>query len=111
MYQTARSQRSFLRERGLMSKGQGKLSVFSKRQMIVDKESGKLIEIRHTGIPFKNSGSAFKFMARHGIRSGTIILNGWKPPKGFALKAEKSKIKNKTSNLSRKQRDIIMELQ
>ncbi|UII80060.1 hypothetical protein [Flagellimonas sp. CMM7] len=110
MYQTDRSQRSFLRELGKRQRGQGKISRFSKRQMVVNKKTGDTKEIRHTGIPFATSGSALKFMARHGIRPGTIITNGWNPPKGLALKVEKNKIKTKTSSLSKKQRDIVMSL-
>jgi len=65
--------------------------------------------ILHT-VPFKNSGSSLAFMSRHGIRPGTLIANGFKPPKGFALKLEKEKIKKGISALSRRQREIVASL-
>jgi len=59
-------------------------------------------------VPFKNSGSSLAFMARHGIRPGTMIMNGFKPPRGFALKLEKEKIRKGISTLTRKQREIVI---
>ena len=76
------------------------------KKTVVQLVDGKAI--LHTK-PFKHSGSSLAFMARHGIRPGTMIANGFKPPKGVALKLEQSLIKNKQSNLSKKQREIVMQ--
>jgi hypothetical protein len=103
MYQTARSQRAFLGKNG-----KGKLSRGSRRQIIFNPDTLEIKEIRHTGIPFKKSGSTIKFMARHGIRPGTVIANGFKPPKGHALKLERMKIASGTSTLSRRERELVM---
>ena len=59
--------------------------------------------------PFKKSGSSIAFKVRHGIKPGTVIANGFKAPKGFALKLEKYRIKQGISTLSRKERELVME--
>ena len=106
MYQTARSQRNFIPS---STGGKGKVSRASIRQIIRNPDTGEISEIRHTGIPFKNTGAIIKFKARHGIRPGTVIANGWYPPKGNALKVERMKVKQGVSKLSRAQREKIME--
>lgn len=106
MYQTARNQRFFIPS---ITKGQGKISRASIPQVIYNPETGETKKTRHTGMPFKSTGAIIKFMARHGIRPGTLIANGWKLPKGNALKAERLKIKAGISTLSRAQCEVVME--
>lgn len=76
------------------------------KRTIIQKVDGKTICHQK---PFKHSGSSMKFMARHGIKPMTMIANGFKIPKGFQLKLEKDKIKNKISGLSANQRRLVME--
>ena len=78
MYQKARNQRGFIPKQRT-----GKLQRGDRRQCVVDKNTGEVKLIVHEGKPFKNSGSSLAFMARHGIRPGTVIDNRFKPPKGW----------------------------
>lgn len=90
----------------------GSLNPFARKKKVTKRTRLQIVEgksILHDK-PFKHSGSSLAFMARHGIRPGTIIQNGWKPPRGTALWAEKARIKAGTSTLSRKQREICMSL-
>lgn len=57
--------------------------------------------------PTKSQVSVFKFMVKHGIKSGMVIANGFKKPTGASLKAERILVKNKKSKLSYKQRESI----
>ncbi len=111
MYQTHRSQRQYLRQFN-EKKPYGKISRFSPgRQYILDKKTSQIIEVIHEQtMPFKSSGSIFKFLSRHGITIGGIIRNGFIPPKGKELMNERKLILNKKSNLSRKERQVTMGL-
>ncbi|MEM1337307.1 MAG: hypothetical protein AAGF96_06130 [Bacteroidota bacterium] len=75
------------------------------KRTVVQRVNGKTI-LHHK--PFRHSGSSVEFMARHGIRPGTVIANGFRVPKGMALKAEKNKINRGISMLSRAQRELVM---
>lgn len=105
MYQTKRSQR--------MRNGHKRIGKISRggffKQAIYNKETGEIRTVVHqVQKPFKNTGSIMKFMERHGIRPSTIIANGFKKPKGAALKLERKKIRLGISTLSRREREIVM---
>ena len=78
-------------------------------QVVKDKKTGLLKRIVHPFQPKLHIHSS-RWMQKHFGGFGRKLDNKWRPPIGKDLQKEKQLISEKKSNLSRKQRETIMNI-